>query len=157
MRAVIQRVRCAEVAVAGAVVGATGGPGLLVFLGVMQGDTPAEADWVAQRLASLRLFPDPAEPDGRLELALPDLPGAGTVLLISQFTLFGTLRKGTRPSFHRAAPPAEAVPLYERVRDQLALALGRPVATGVFGALMHISAEHDGPVTLVLDSREKDF
>ncbi|MDR1818605.1 MAG: D-tyrosyl-tRNA(Tyr) deacylase [Puniceicoccales bacterium] len=152
MRAVVQRVRRAEVSVAGENTGAIGN-GLLILLGVEQDDTPDDLEWLAEKVFRLRVFDDS---DGRMNLALGDLPDGGA-LVVSQFTLFGTMRKGTRPSFHRAAPPAVALALYERFAATLAALLGKPVPTGVFGAMMLVSLENDGPVTLILDSRRRDF
>ena len=147
MRAVVQRVSEASVEVEGAVVGATG-PGFLVLLGVEEGDTPADADYLAEKIAGLRVFNDA---DGKMNLSLGDTGGG--VLLISQFTLHGDCRRGKRPSFITAARPETAIPLYERAAEQLR-ARGVPVATGVFGAHMAVRLVNDGPVTLLLDSRK---
>ncbi|HRZ16606.1 MAG TPA: D-aminoacyl-tRNA deacylase [Candidatus Hydrogenedentes bacterium] len=147
MRAVVQRVSEASVEVEGAVVGATG-PGFLVLLGVEEGDTPADADYLAEKIAGLRVFNDA---DGKMNLSLGDTGGG--VLLISQFTLHGDCRRGKRPSFITAARPETAVPLYGRTAEQLR-ARGVPVATGVFGAHMAVRLVNDGPVTLLLDSRK---
>ncbi|NLV42392.1 MAG: D-tyrosyl-tRNA(Tyr) deacylase [Candidatus Hydrogenedentes bacterium] len=147
MRAVVQRVSEASVEVDGAVVGATG-PGFLVLLGVEEGDTSADADYLAEKIAGLRVFNDA---DGKMNLSLGDTGGG--VLLISQFTLHGDCRRGKRPSFITAARPETAVPLYERTAERLR-ARGVPVATGVFGAHMAVRLVNDGPVTLLLDSRK---
>ncbi|MGZ0656661.1 D-aminoacyl-tRNA deacylase [Coraliomargarita sp. W4R72] len=152
MRAVIQRVSKAKVSVAGAVMGQIG-PGVLVFLGVGQQDAEADADWLVGRIVKLRIFE--SEAGGRMNESL--LAIAGEALVISQFTLFGSLRKGNRPSFNRAALPEQAVPLYEYFVAQLAQALGKNVPTGRFGEHMDIEAQHDGPVTLVVDTKERDF
>ena len=152
MRAVIQRVSKAKVSVAGAVVGQIG-PGVLVFLGVGQQDSEADADWLVGRIVKLRIFE--SEPEGRMNESL--LAIAGEALVISQFTLFGSLKKGNRPSFNRAALPEQAVPLYEYFVAQLAQALGKAVPTGRFGEHMDIEAQNDGPVTLVVDTKERDF
>ncbi|MGZ0707983.1 D-aminoacyl-tRNA deacylase [Coraliomargarita sp. W4R53] len=152
MRAVIQRVSKAKVSVAGAVVGQIG-PGVLVFLGVGQQDAEADADWLVGRIVKLRIFE--SEAGGRMNESL--LAIAGEALVISQFTLFGSLRKGNRPSFNRAALPEQAVPLYEYFVAQLAQALGKNVPTGRFGEHMDIEAQNDGPVTLVVDTKERDF
>ena len=128
------------------------GKGLLVFLGVGREDDESDADWLVARIVKLRLF---ESSPGRMDLALPDVDG--DVLVISQFTLFGSLKKGNRPSFNRAALPERAVPLYEYFVEQLSQALGRSVSTGEFGADMQIEAHNDGPVTLVVDSRDRDF
>ena len=151
MRAVVQRVSRAEVRVGGDTVGAIG-PGLLVFLGIGHGDGGDDIDWLVRRLVRLRVFEDG---DGRMNRSL--LEQGGEAMVISQFTLFGSLKKGNRPSFNRAAGPGEAVPLYLRFVECLSVALGRPVASGEFGADMRIDAANDGPVTLFVDTRERDF
>jgi D-aminoacyl-tRNA deacylase len=151
MRAVIQRVSSASVSVEGTVRSSIG-QGLLVFLGISAEDTQQDVEWLAGKIPVLRCFEDS---DGRMNLSLRDIEGE--VLLISQFTLFGTLRKGTRPSFNRAALPAVAIPLYESFIQCLSGQLDKPVGTGVFGADMQIAAHNDGPVTLILDTRNKEF
>lgn len=151
MRAVVQRVKRASVSTDGNVVGAIG-KGMLILLGVEAGDTETDADWLASRLARMRIFEDS---DGRMNLAARDV--GGSALVVSQFTLFGTMRKGSRPSFNRAAVPAEAIPLYEGFTEKLAALLGRPVPTGRFGAMMDVELVNDGPVTLTLDSRRPEF
>jgi D-tyrosyl-tRNA(Tyr) deacylase len=128
------------------------GKGLLLFLGVGQEDGEADVDWLVKRVVKLRVF---ESSPGRMDLALPDINGE--VLVISQFTLFGSLKKGNRPSFNRAAPPKQAKRLYEYFVDHLSLALHRPVPTGEFGAEMRIEAHNDGPVTLLVDSKNRDF
>ncbi|MBN9524360.1 D-tyrosyl-tRNA(Tyr) deacylase [bacterium] len=145
MRAVIQRVRRAAVVVAGETVGAIDA-GWLVLLGVAPTDTPAEAAWLADKVAHLRAFEDDA---GKMNRSVLDAGGA--VLVVSQFTLYGDTRKGRRPSFTGAAPPALAEPLYERFAAELR-AVGLPVATGRFGADMRVELVNDGPVTFVLDT-----
>ncbi len=145
MRAVIQRVLSAQVTVNGDVSRSIG-QGLLVFLGVLKGDTAAQADILAEKTANLRVFSDQA---GKLNLALGDM--GGEVMVISNFTLGSDCRKGRRPSFDLAAAPGEAEALYRRFTERLR-ALGLPVTTGEFGADMRILAENDGPVTLILDT-----
>jgi D-tyrosyl-tRNA(Tyr) deacylase len=140
VRAVVQRVASASVSVDGAVV-ASIGPGLLVLLGVRAGDGEEEADRVARKIRALRVFEDG---DGRMNVSVSDAGGA--ILCVSNFTLYGDTRKGNRPSFVEAAPPAEAEPLYERVRT----ALG--AAGGVFGARMTVALENDGPVTVLVEA-----
>jgi D-tyrosyl-tRNA(Tyr) deacylase len=152
MRAVVQRVGPASVTVGGELVGAIE-RGLLVFLGIHKEDTQEELLWLSGKLVKLRVFDDA---EGKMNLGILDLPDA-SALVISQFTLFGTIRKGTRPSYNRAAPPVLAVPLYEAFARELAGQLGRPVPTGRFGEHMDINACQDGPVTLILDTRERDF
>jgi D-tyrosyl-tRNA(Tyr) deacylase len=151
MRAVIQRVHSASVQVHGSTVGQIGS-GLLVFLGVGKDDSEEDADWLVARIAKLRIFE--AE-TGRMDRSIRDIQGEA--LVISQFTLLGSLKKGNRPSFNRAALPEQAVPLYESFVGQLSDALGREVPTGVFGEHMVIDARNDGPVTLVLDSKNREF
>ena len=128
------------------------GSGLLAFVGVEGTDTLEDALWLARKLPQIRIFDDA---EGRMNLGLADFGGG--ILVISQFTLFGSLRKGTRPSYNRAAVPAVAVPLYEAFVAELEAALGHTVPRGVFGAHMTIHAVNDGPVTLILDTRNKDL
>lgn len=151
MRAVIQRVHEARCEVADEVTGAIG-RGVVVFLGITDDDGDDDLAWICRKIPQLRIFEDE---EGRMNQALTDVGGG--VLLISQFTLYGNLKKGSRPSFNRAAGPDHAVPLYEAAIAQLSASLGQPVATGRFGAMMKITAVNDGPVTLILDSRQKDF
>lgn len=151
MRAVVQRVKCASVRVGGNTVGEIG-IGMLILLGVGQGDSVADADWLVSRLARMRIFEDDA---GKMNLSVKDV--GGSALVVSQFTLFGSMKKGSRPSFNRAAVPAEAIPLYEQFVKTLSEALGKPVPTGHFGAMMEVSLVNDGPVTLVLDSKLPEF
>ncbi len=146
MVAVIQRVTEASVKVEGKVVGEIG-LGFLVLLGVATGDTENEADWIAKKISSLRLFSDEA---GKMNLGLADVNGR--VLLISQFTLLGNAKKGNRPSFIKAAHPDIAILLYEKVAKNLELLLNRKTEKGVFGADMKVSLLNDGPVTFVLNT-----
>ena len=147
MIALVQRVREARVTVEGATTGEIG-PGLLVLLGVHRADTAAEADWLAEKVARLRLFRDD---DGRMNRSLLDT--GGEALVVSQFTLYGDVRKGTRPSYIAAAPPELAIPLYEGFVRCLEAHLGRPVPTGRFGAMMEVALVNDGPVTLWVERR----
>ena len=149
MRAVVQRVSSASVTIDGRVAGAIGG-GLLVLLGVAQTDTLDDGEWLAQKIAALRIFEDA---DGKMNLSVRDISGG--VLVVSQFTLFASTRKGTRPSFNDAAKPDVAIPLYDKFLLQMESALGRPVARGEFGAMMQVALVNDGPVTLIIDSRER--
>lgn len=151
MRLVLQRVSSASVSVAGVETGRIG-LGLLLFLGVGRDDARSDADWLAARLLKLRVFE--SEP-GRMDRSLADI--GGECLVISQFTLFGSLKKGNRPSFNRAAPPGEADALYRYFVERLSVGLGRSVPTGRFGEHMHIDAQNDGPVTLVVDTKARDF
>jgi D-tyrosyl-tRNA(Tyr) deacylase len=143
MRAVIQRVTRASVTVNDSVIGAIE-RGLLVLLGVTHEDTTAEADWMAEKIAALRIFPDE---EGKLNRSVVDI--SGSVLVVSQFTLYGDARKGTRPSFIEAARPDVAIPLYDHVVASLKEVV--PVATGEFGAMMDVSLINDGPVTIILE------
>lgn len=146
MRAVIQRVLEGSVTVNGEVVSRMGN-GLLVLLGVGQGDGEKDAAWMAEKVANLRIFEDEA---GKMNRSLLD--GSREVIVVSQFTLYGDARKGRRPSFIDAAPPEEANALYQRVCEALR-GLGLTVGTGVFRADMKVALVNDGPVTILLDSR----
>lgn len=149
MRAVVQRVSSARVTVGEEITGEIG-PGLLVLLGVGPADTEADAQWLADKICALRIF---ADAEDRMNLSVVDR-GCG-VLVVSQFTLFASTKKGTRPSFNDAAKPDLAIPLYETFCRMAAQALGRPVATGRFGAMMQVSLTNDGPVTLIIDSQQR--
>ena len=144
MRALLQRVSRAQVSVASEVVGAIG-PGFVVLLGVTHNDTAAEADWLANKIAGIRLFEDAA---GKMNAALADIDGS--VLVVSQFTLYGDARKGRRPSFTDAARPEHAEPLVDYFVKQLGQH-GLTVATGIFGAAMDVEIHNDGPVTLMVE------
>jgi len=144
MKALIQRVSSASVTVDDVVVGQIG-QGILVLLGVEKGDVEEKADWLAEKIAGLRIFSDA---EGRMNLSLRDVQGA--LLVVSQFTLAGNCSKGRRPSFDTAAPPAEGRRLYEYFVDTARL-LGLAVETGVFQADMQVSLVNDGPVTFMLE------
>ena len=145
MIAVVQRVARAEDHVAERGNRAGIGPGLLVLLGVERGDASLSADWLAGKIARLRIFRDEA---GQMNRSVKDVGGAA--LVVSQFTLVGDCRKGNRPGFDRAAPPEDAVALYERFVQRLRDVEGVPVETGVFRATMEVELVNDGPVTLIL-------
>jgi D-tyrosyl-tRNA(Tyr) deacylase len=145
MRAVVQRVREASVRIQNETISRIG-KGLLVLLGVARTDRPADADYLAGKIAHLRIFEDA---DGKLNRSLLDV--GGEMLIVSQFTLLGDCRKGRRPSFIEAAEPAQATGLYEHFVRQTR-ALGVPVQTGRFQALMAVALVNDGPVTLILES-----
>jgi D-tyrosyl-tRNA(Tyr) deacylase len=147
MRAVVQRVSQAQVAVGGILKGQIG-PGLLVYLGVQDGDTQADAQAMAEKLVHLRIFGDE---QGKMNRSLQDTGGG--LLLVSQFTLCGDCRKGRRPGFDQAADPVLAESLYRHV-EAMILARGVPVETGIFRATMQVSSINDGPVTFLLDSRK---
>ncbi|MCI6967306.1 D-aminoacyl-tRNA deacylase [bacterium] len=148
MRAVVQRVLSASVAIGGTVKGEIG-EGYLVLLGIEENDTEKDLDYIAEKLLGLRVFEDEA---GKMNRSVLD--AGGSILLVSQFTLYGDARKGRRPSFIRAAKPEKAIPLYEAMIARLRAAL--PVETGEFGADMQVSLINDGPVTILLDS-ERTF
>lgn len=148
MRAVLQRVGEARVDVGGTTVGAIG-QGVLVLLGVGQGDSAADARFLADKIAGLRIFEDA---QGKMNLSVEDV--GGSLLVVSQFTLYGDCRQGRRPGFSAAAPPEQANALYEQFVGMLR-ERGLTVATGVFQAEMAVSLVNDGPVTLLLDSRKE--
>ena len=150
MRGVIQRVSMARVEVAGRVTGEVG-RGLLVLLGVAPEDQADDVEWLANKLAGLRIFQDD---EGVMNRSVVDV--GGSILLVSQFTLLASTKKGNRPSYTGAARPEVAEPLYESMRRRLEALLGRPVPTGVFGADMQVHLVNDGPVTLVIDSRRRE-
>jgi D-tyrosyl-tRNA(Tyr) deacylase len=145
VRAVIQRVTRAAVRVEGRTIGEIG-PGLLVLLGVAPSDTEAQADWIADRIANLRIFADDA---GKMNRSVRDIHGG--ILVVSQFTLYGDASRGRRPSFINAARPEIAEPLYQRVLARLSLP-DLPAQAGLFGADMAVELVNDGPVTLIIDS-----
>jgi len=144
VKAVVQRVRQAKVSVEGKVVGQIPS-GLVVLLGIAQGDSEQEAQWMANKIANLRIF---ADQDGKFNRSILDV--GGQALVVAQFTLYGDARKGRRPSFTRAAPPEVAEPLVERVA-QLLVDCGVPVACGQFRAHMLVEIHNDGPVTIILE------
>ena len=147
MRAIIQRVKSASVTVEGTVVSEIQ-VGLLVFLGVAQEDTSADVDYMASKIANLRIFEDD---EGRMNLSVLDV--GGEALVVSQFTLYGDCRKGRRPSFIHAARPEKADPLYQAFMDEISR-LGVPVKAGIFQAMMDVELINDGPVTMMLDSNK---
>ena len=144
MRVILQRVSRASVSIGDTTVGRIE-TGFCLLVGFTHSDTPAVAEWMAEKIAGLRVFGDA---DGKMNLALPEVGGA--VLVVSQFTLYGDAAKGRRPSFIDAARPEIAVPLYEGFCEQLR-ARGLTVATGEFGAMMQVEIHNDGPVTLILE------
>jgi D-tyrosyl-tRNA(Tyr) deacylase len=145
MRAVVQRVSRAAVRVDSKTVGEIG-KGLVVLVGIRSGDSREAADYLAEKVVNLRIFPDAEE---KMNLSVADVGGA--VLLVSQFTLFGDVRRGRRPSYIDAAPPEEAEPLYEYFLSSLR-GRGLRVASGVFRAMMEVELVNDGPVTILIDS-----
>jgi D-aminoacyl-tRNA deacylase len=151
MRAVVQRVLSARVTVEGRDVAAIG-RGLLVFVGVEQGDGSDDSKYVASKVGDLRIFDDEGDAEGRRRMNRSVRDVGGAILVVSQFTLAGDVRRGRRPSFDRAAAPETARRLYEQVVHDLR-AGGLEVQTGEFQAMMRVTLENDGPVTLLLDSR----
>src|ERR1700733_5602443 len=150
MRAVIQRVLEADCKVDGLVTGNIG-MGFLVLLGIEDADTDEDVQWLAQKITNLRVFGDE---DRSMNKALADIDGE--ILLISQFTLFAQTKKGNRPSFIRAARPEKAIPLYEKMIAALEGVTGKKIKVGIFGADMKISLVNDGPVTIVMDTKDKE-
>jgi D-tyrosyl-tRNA(Tyr) deacylase len=151
MRAVIQRVSRASVKVEGLLKGFID-QGLVVLLGIDKTDTDDDLDWLANKIPQLRVFEDD---DGKMNCDL--LAVGGDMIVVSQFTLFGNVRKGSRPSFNRSAAPELAIPFYERFIELMETRLGKKVVCGAFGAMMEIDLVNHGPVTLILDTRDKRF
>lgn len=150
MRAVIQRVSHASVTIDGSIKSEIG-KGLLVLLGVEDADGPEDIEWLTKKIAQLRIFDDA---DGLMNLSVQDINGQ--VIVVSQFTLHASTKKGNRPSFIRAARPEVAIPLYEKFVDVLRTTSGLEVLTGEFGADMKVALLNDGPVTIVMDSKSKE-
>jgi D-aminoacyl-tRNA deacylase len=150
MRAVVQRVQYSSVTINGTEK-RNAGRGLLVFLGIEDADTSEDIEWLSGKIIRLRIFPDDA---GVMNLSVQEVQG--DIMLISQFTLHASTKKGNRPSYIRSAKPETAVPLYERFIAQLAADLGKPPVTGTFGAHMDVELINDGPVTLFIDTRNKE-
>lgn len=150
MRALVQRVREASVAVDGTVVAAIG-RGLLVLVGIAVNDAPSDRDWLVRKVVDLRIFDDE---HGVMNRAVTDI--GGDMLAVSQFTLLASTRKGNRPSWSAAAPPEHARPQFDALVAALASRLRKPVATGVFGAHMQVALTNEGPVTIWLDSRARE-
>ncbi len=151
MRVVIQRVSKSEVVVAGNIT-ASIGLGLLILLGIEEADSIEDIEWLVKKITQLRIFNDD---QGVMNLAVTDVNGDAVV--VSQFTLHASTKKGNRPSYIRAARPETAIPLYEKFIAALETALGKPVGRGIFGAHMDVSLVNDGPVTIILDTKNKDF
>ena len=150
MRAIIQRVTEASCKVDGQVTGAITN-GFLVLLGIEDADTGEDLDWLSQKIVNMRVFGDE---NGLMNKGLMDIDG--NILLISQFTLFASTKKGNRPGFTRAARPDKAIPLYESMIKQLSSLLNKEIQTGIFGADMKISLVNDGPVTISIDTKNKE-
>jgi D-aminoacyl-tRNA deacylase len=150
MRAVIQRVSDAKVEIDGAITGAIN-QGLMILVGIEDADNQDDIEWISSKIVQLRIF---ADKEGLMNKSILDING--NILLISQFTLFGQTRKGNRPSFIKAAKPEIAVPLYEKLKETLSQKLGKVLETGIFGAEMKVSLTNDGPVTLFMDTKNKE-
>ncbi len=150
MRAVIQRVSEASCKVDGEITGQID-LGFMILLGIEDADTEDDLQWLAQKITGLRIFSDE---NGLMNKALGDVDGS--ILLVSQFTLFAQTKKGNRPSFIKAARPDKAIPLYEQMIKTFDKLTGKKTATGIFGADMKISLENDGPVTIIMDTKDKD-
>ena len=150
MRVLIQRVTEASVTIEGNVKSAIG-PGLLVLLGIETEDATEDIDWLCKKIIQLRIFSDEED---KMNLSVQDIQGQ--ILVISQFTLHASTKKGNRPSYIKAARPEVAIPLYEQFVDQLSIALGQPVGAWEFGADMKVRLLNDGPVTIWIDSKNRE-
>jgi D-tyrosyl-tRNA(Tyr) deacylase len=150
LRAVIQRVKRASVTIGG-IIKSEIGPGLLILAGIEETDDNTDTDWLAAKIIQLRIFDDE---NGVMNL--PVTEAGGNIMVISQFTLHAKTKKGNRPSYIRAARPETAVPLYNRFIDQLAGLLGKNIATGEFGAMMEVELINNGPVTIIIDTKNKE-
>jgi D-tyrosyl-tRNA(Tyr) deacylase len=151
VRAVIQRVSEASVISGGRVLGRIG-HGLLLLLGIETGDNEEDVEWLVKKIIDLRIFGDA---HGQMNLSVTEV--SGEMLIVSQFTLHANTRKGNRPSFVRAAKPEVAIPLYNRFIERARQALGKRVATGEFRAMMQVHLVNDGPVTIIIDSKQRDL
>ncbi len=150
MRAVIQRVTHASVTIEGEVNSAIE-KGILILLGIEEADTKEDIDWLCNKICRMRIFNDP---NGVMNLSLEDVEGEA--LVISQFTLHASTKKGNRPSYIKAAKPDIAIPLYEQFLDQMETSLGKQIGSGIFGADMKVSLLNDGPVTILIDSKNRE-
>jgi D-tyrosyl-tRNA(Tyr) deacylase len=150
MRVLVQRVSSASVTIAGSV-RCSVGSGLLVLVGIEDADTQDDIDWLSQKVINLRIFNDA---EGVMNVSVKD--AGGDIIVVSQFTLHAATKKGNRPSYIRAAKPGTAVPLYESFVKSLEKELGKPVGTGVFGADMQVALVNDGPVTIWIDSKNRE-
>jgi len=150
MRTVIQRVTRASVTIKGKINGQIEN-GLLVFMGIEDADTDEDIEWLSSKIVNLRIFNDEK---GVMNISVKDI--AGNILLISQFTLHASTKKGNRPSYIKASKPDIAIPIYEKMIEQLSIDLGKQIQTGIFGADMKIELLNDGPVTIVIDTRNKE-
>jgi D-tyrosyl-tRNA(Tyr) deacylase len=151
MRIVIQKVSKASVTVEGQLISSIG-KGLLVLLGIEDADTDDDIDWLVKKMVQLRVFNDES---GVMNLSVQDV--SGDILVVSQFTLHASTKKGNRPSYIRASKPEFAVPMYEKFIQKSEEVFGKRIGTGIFGAMMDVSLVNDGPVTIIIDSKQKDF
>ncbi|MFW6289631.1 MAG: D-aminoacyl-tRNA deacylase [Mariniphaga sp.] len=151
MRVVIQRVSEAKVTVGGKVISAIE-KGMLILVGIEDADTDEDVDYLVRKIVGLRIFDDQ---DGIMNLSVQDV--SGDLLVVSQFTLHANTKKGNRPSYIRASRPEHAVPMYHKFIDKLEKTTGRKAGAGVFGAMMDVSLVNDGPVTIIMDSKQKDL
>ncbi len=150
MRVLLQRVSDASVTIGGEEKSRIG-KGMLLLLGIEQEDEASDIEWLVRKLITLRIFEDE---EGKMNFSIADV--GGEALVVSQFTLHARVKKGTRPSFERAARPEVAIPLYEKFVEELSRELGKPVPTGEFGAMMDVQLTNDGPVTIWIDSRNRE-
>lgn len=150
MRAIIQRVSSASCSIEGKISGEIG-LGFMILLGIEDSDTDEDLNWLAQKISNMRIFSDE---NGLMNKALADVQG--NILLVSQFTLFASTKKGNRPGFTRSAKPDFAIPLYEKMIRELGQLTGTKIQTGVFGADMQISLVNDGPVTIIMDTKSRE-
>lgn len=150
MRIVIQRCREASVTIGGVLKSAIG-PGMMILLGIEDADTDEDIDWLCRKIVGLRIFNDA---EGVMNLPITEVPGSG-ILLVSQFTLMASTKKGNRPSYIHASKPDFAVPMYEKFIARLQQELGHEVQTGQFGADMQVALVNDGPVTIIIDSKSR--
>lgn len=150
MRAIIQRVSSASCSIEGKICGEIG-LGFMILLGIEDSDTDEDLSWLAQKISNMRIFSDE---NGLMNKALADVQG--NILLVSQFTLFASTKKGNRPGFTRSAKPDFAIPLYEKMIRELGQLTGTKIQTGVFGADMQISLVNDGPVTIIMDTKSRE-
>ncbi len=151
MRVVIQRVKEASVEVEGRRISSVGA-GMMILAGIAESDLEEDVEWMVRKIMQLRIFADAGG-----VMNLPVTEAGGDIMVVSQFTLMANTKKGNRPSYIRAARPEKAVPLFDLLAEMLAEALGKPVARGIFGADMKVALVNDGPVTIIMDSRDRDF
>lgn len=151
MRVVIQRVKEASVSIAGKKVSSIGN-GMMILLGIEDSDTTEDINWLCAKIVNLRIFDDA---DGVMNNSILQT-GDGEILVVSQFTLFASTKKGNRPSYIRASKPPVAIPLYEKFIEELGTLLGKEIKTGVFGADMQVALVNDGPVTICIDTKNKE-